>query len=712
MQEIMTGIGRWLAPTVLGIGLVSVGLAVCSATVWRPPEQISAVHEVDAATQALVADPGVMEAQADSVEIKVDSDRPMVMAIGRDTDVIAWVADSPAEHLTGFASRRDFTVGESGSDEPLASAAGSDLWIVSREYERGGSVKWQKAEEGRWSLVVAPANAGTEGEKVTMEGVRVTMTWQQTVSVPFLWPGVLLGGVLALAGAAMMVTGRGAPSAAGARAKAKTKAGPAGPAGGANAQPLLPGELPPGLGGGAVGLAEASEAADGTNQVSAMEQPDAVNQVDAALSAAAAASAAADPVPVSDDAVLAEAKPAPGGTFQESQPVELSDLRVGADGTASEPEAVLELEGVPQPEVEVPAPVPLGLDLPPIGLMEGAVTGFALEEAAEEPVADTADAVHVLSAQGPAGDISVGGPDAASTTAQPEPGEAPKSGADQTALSATAEVILPEPGEPILPGAGESALSGTGDLTRPGTGELALPEPGELIQSGAGEPPPPEPVFSASQALAAGPVPMTAGASDLEAPVNGLTRTYAGPVTSTTEGAEPAPVAPKTDAASAGATKKPKRRWFGRSAPAQTVEPAPQAAEPAVAEPPRVDLGHAAPNRSWERMAGPAWSGAQPSGVDSAADTGPGAGSTVAGQAEAFGSPAQGPAKGPGEELTSQPSQDGAGAAAGAANVPTDWMAASQNPVQSPGDSGVRGSRPGAGPRAQPAGAGATPAPG
>jgi hypothetical protein len=181
---------------------------VASATVWRPPDHVSATHRVGSAIQAVVAEPGVMEAQADTVEISVKADRPVIVAVGRDTDVTAWLADSPAEHLTGFAGRHTFKVRESGSDEPLAAAAGSDLWVVEREYSSGGRVKWQKADEGRWSLVVAPVASGGEDGAVALGDLQVTMTWPQVVSTPFLWPGVTVGVILLALGAVGLVAAR------------------------------------------------------------------------------------------------------------------------------------------------------------------------------------------------------------------------------------------------------------------------------------------------------------------------------------------------------------------------------------------------------------------------------------------------------------------------------------------------------------------------
>jgi hypothetical protein len=178
------------------LGFVVMGLAVGSATVWRPADHISASHQVGGGTTALLADPGVMEAQADSVTITIEATKPVVVAVGRDSDVDAWVGDSPVEHLTGFINRERFKVTEAGSGERLGAAAGSDLWVVSRQFDRGGELRWDRRDQGRWMLVVAPAD-DAEGTG-SLEGVSLTMTWPQVVTTPWLAPGLVLG--LALAG--------------------------------------------------------------------------------------------------------------------------------------------------------------------------------------------------------------------------------------------------------------------------------------------------------------------------------------------------------------------------------------------------------------------------------------------------------------------------------------------------------------------------------
>jgi hypothetical protein len=210
-EGILQVLRRWLASGALCVGLAVVASAVCSATVWRPADSVTAQFKASSGTQAVITAPGVLEAQADSVEITVRAVTPVVVAVGRETDVAAWLGDSPAEKITGFTSREAFAVTETGSTEPILPASGSDLWVVSREFtSKEGTLRWDKRPEGRWSLVVAPAAApedsGAEAAvPPDLEGVTVTMEWPQQVSTPFLWPGVAGGGALAAGGLVWLV---------------------------------------------------------------------------------------------------------------------------------------------------------------------------------------------------------------------------------------------------------------------------------------------------------------------------------------------------------------------------------------------------------------------------------------------------------------------------------------------------------------------------
>ncbi|MDR0432381.1 MAG: hypothetical protein LBH48_03605 [Bifidobacteriaceae bacterium] len=220
-------IRRFLAPALVGLGACVILAAVGSATLWRPPDHATATATAKAPLMAAV--PGVMDALADDVEIRIEppDDVAVVAVIGRDTDVAAWIGASPATWLTGFATADEFATApkppdptESAESErrvatdssptpepddavPPAPAEGSDLWISSHLIEGEGVIEWQR-QPGRWSLLIAPAGAAPPAD-ASIAGTAVSMTWPRVVTTPFLVPGIVLGAVMLAAGVVLWV---------------------------------------------------------------------------------------------------------------------------------------------------------------------------------------------------------------------------------------------------------------------------------------------------------------------------------------------------------------------------------------------------------------------------------------------------------------------------------------------------------------------------
>ena len=189
-------IRRVVVPGIALVGLVLIGLAVASATVWKPPETVTASHSAGSGASLLWTDPGVLEAWNDQVSIDVTTKTApgVVVAIGRSNDVAKWVADSPFERITGLGSRDTFTVTNGGSTEQIVAAQDSDLWVASREVTSSQTISWSH-KPGRWSLLIAPME-GADGEFGTMAGTTVSLTWTRAVETPYLSRGITLGIVL------------------------------------------------------------------------------------------------------------------------------------------------------------------------------------------------------------------------------------------------------------------------------------------------------------------------------------------------------------------------------------------------------------------------------------------------------------------------------------------------------------------------------------
>jgi hypothetical protein len=211
---------RLIAAVLAVLGVAAIALGVASATVWRADDPLVATAAPGGGTRTLVTDPGVLEVAGDPVTITVRAEgSPVVLAVGRDTDVTAWVGADPYERVTGLSDWHTLatTAGEpapgatptptptadaaaTAEPSPSASAAeaetaaqaadptGSDMWVAQVTGDGSATLEWP-AQDGRWSLLAVSLG---------------DLSWPQTVTTPWLWPGVALG-VLLLAVAAVLL---------------------------------------------------------------------------------------------------------------------------------------------------------------------------------------------------------------------------------------------------------------------------------------------------------------------------------------------------------------------------------------------------------------------------------------------------------------------------------------------------------------------------
>jgi len=219
------------------LGLVAAGTAVASATLWRPADHVQAEALASGATATLVTQPGVLELVADTVTVRATAPQGtrVVVAVGREADVRAWVGSDPHTLVTGLAdiATLDTRPGDAveapvasptpspqptstpgGPVEPddaaedtavedapgqEADPAGSDMWIVQAEGLGATEISWTH-RPGRWSLLVA--TTGTDAGQPTLE-----LTWPREVVTPWFRPGLWVGCALVLVGAAVIVLG-------------------------------------------------------------------------------------------------------------------------------------------------------------------------------------------------------------------------------------------------------------------------------------------------------------------------------------------------------------------------------------------------------------------------------------------------------------------------------------------------------------------------
>ena len=222
----MTVLQRVMAVVLAVLGAASLGLAVASATLWRPDDVVTASLAPSGAVTMLVAEPGVLGLVGDEVTVtaaRADGG-PVAIVVGRDADVRGWVGADAHVQVTGLASWTELAstavagettpVPEPGGDEtaeaegdaekPFVGASGivgpdplgSDMWLA----ESGGSgtaTLTLDQELGREMLLVAGTGDGAVAPTVTL-------SWPRTVSTPALLPGIILGVVLLVAAAVVV----------------------------------------------------------------------------------------------------------------------------------------------------------------------------------------------------------------------------------------------------------------------------------------------------------------------------------------------------------------------------------------------------------------------------------------------------------------------------------------------------------------------------
>lgn len=216
---------------IIGVGLILLGLiaaavGTATATVWRQSDTVVASTSAGESETMLVTDPGVLDMVGQDVTIKASApgDQQVVLAIGRDVDVDGWVGDDPYVRVTGMTTLETLSAEaveapveeptEGASDEPVEEEteeaepepvvgpdpSGSDMWVAVAEGEGQATLRWTEPE-GRWSLIAAGVGEGAQAP--TLE-----LTWPRETSTPWLWPGVITGGVLVLLGVIVLVVSR------------------------------------------------------------------------------------------------------------------------------------------------------------------------------------------------------------------------------------------------------------------------------------------------------------------------------------------------------------------------------------------------------------------------------------------------------------------------------------------------------------------------
>lgn len=109
---------------ILSIGLMLTGLG--QRTIWAPPESVSVAVNFDTANPFVVVPADLLTSHSGIPNISVSGSESIFAATGRESDVLAWIGDSPYSLVSG--GEDSLQVEDVFGTGKSVSPAGSDLW--------------------------------------------------------------------------------------------------------------------------------------------------------------------------------------------------------------------------------------------------------------------------------------------------------------------------------------------------------------------------------------------------------------------------------------------------------------------------------------------------------------------------------------------------------------------------------------------------------
>lgn len=109
---------------ILSIGLMLTGLG--QRTIWAPPESVSVAVNFDTANPFVVVPADLLTSHAGIPNISVSGSESIFAATGRESDVLAWIGDSPYSLVSG--GEDSLQVEDVFGTGKSVAPAGSDLW--------------------------------------------------------------------------------------------------------------------------------------------------------------------------------------------------------------------------------------------------------------------------------------------------------------------------------------------------------------------------------------------------------------------------------------------------------------------------------------------------------------------------------------------------------------------------------------------------------
>lgn len=182
------------------LGLLTLLAGVGQKTIWAPAETFTATAPADGTAAPLtVIDQKLRTLHGGTVKINVKGEGGFMLAAGRPDDVDAWVGKTAHNTVSGVSEdNKSLQLAHTEGEAAAPSPAGSDLWVTTENASGELNYTWSAPADGEWSLLLA-----SDGTKPAPSSI--SMTFPNDTSTPWAVPFMVLGGLLMLAGLALLV---------------------------------------------------------------------------------------------------------------------------------------------------------------------------------------------------------------------------------------------------------------------------------------------------------------------------------------------------------------------------------------------------------------------------------------------------------------------------------------------------------------------------
>jgi hypothetical protein len=181
------------------LGLLTLLAGIGQKTFWAPAETVTATASAGEAAPLTVIDQKLRTLEGGTVTIKVKGEGSFLLAAGRPDDVDAWVGKTAHNTVTGLSDdKKSLQVKHTDGEASAPTPAGSDLWVSTENASGEMDYTWSAPADGDWSLLLA-----ADGKKPATS--YISMTFPNDTSMPWAVPLMVLGGLLMIAGGALLV---------------------------------------------------------------------------------------------------------------------------------------------------------------------------------------------------------------------------------------------------------------------------------------------------------------------------------------------------------------------------------------------------------------------------------------------------------------------------------------------------------------------------